>query len=586
MKNGKKMLAGFLSLTMILSLTACGGGVGSVLTGESTDNNITGSVNTGIEGFEVQGGYGVEAGSPSNSFLDGFGISSDTTAGGSSQYNDGANAGYNTYNEQQKEEIVEPDYIEEEPDWNTEGYNVIKENSFKQVSVSPLSTFAADVDTASYSNVRRMINNGYFDSGAVRIEEMVNYFNYNYDYPDIDDDTPFGMTAEINQCPWNDEHLLMQIGLATPEIDMDDVPAQNIVLLLDISGSMYDYNKLPYVQQSMSMFLDNLKEGRDHVQVVTYAAGTDVLVSNKDEMSFEEIKDAINSLEANGGTAGRDALEVAYNLAKDSFIEDGNNMILLASDGDFNIGMSSQSEMLKFIKNQAKKDIFISVLGFGMGNYKDDMMETIANNGNGKYYYIDSLDEAEKVLVTQAGGTLFTVAKDVKYQVEFNPDVIEEYRLIGYENRVMAAEDFADDTKDGGEIGCGTVTTALYELVPTGKSTNSKINLKYQESQSTGSEDFCTVSIRYKQPKGFKSILVEFPVTSADVSDELSDNMKLAAGVAEFGLMLIDSEYKGTCNYSDAKKLINSIDDDMGNDIDELLGLMKDANKMNILNED
>ena len=339
---------------------------------------------------------------------------------------------------------------EEEIDFNTEEYNAIKENSYMSVAANPLSTFSIDVDTASYTNLRRMINDGdYIDTDAIRIEEMINYFNYDYPAPNAGE--PFSVNTEMADCPWNDETKLLLIGLQAEEIDMSERAPMNVVFLIDVSGSMYDEDKLPLVQKSFSLLTENLTP-QDRVSIVTYAGSDRVVLEGADGNNKEEIIEAINAREAGGSTAGADGINTAYEIAEKYFISGGNNRIVLATDGDLNVGISSESELTKLVEKKRETGVFLSVLGFGTGNIKDNKMEALADNGNGNYAYIDSVLEAKKVLVEEMGGTLFTIAKDVKFQVEFNPQYVSEYRLVGYENRLMNDQDFYDDTKDAGEI--------------------------------------------------------------------------------------------------------------------------------------
>lgn len=559
----KRLLSLALVLGITLSLSACGSNqrIGSVAP------NITGGAQfDGVIGFDVaqnDGAFVQQPASSSNSYKTDSMVPT-------------------TNNVMPDPGITITPEIEE--DWNTEGYNYIEENSFRQVSVSPLSTFAADVDTASFSNVRRLVvDRSTITPSAVRLEEMINYFKYDYEAPAENDEVPFAVTTEVAECPWNPDNLLLQIGLRTPEIDTSDMPKQNIVLLLDVSGSMNEQNKLPLLKQAMSLLVENLSN-RDALTVITYSSSYDVLVDTSMELTKPEIIDIINGINADGGTNASGALEKAYEIALNNFVDDGNNLILIASDGDFNIGVTDMGSMTRYVKSMAKQGVGLSTLGFGMGNYKDNMMETLADNGNGKYYYIDTLDEAKKVLVDEMGGTLLTVARDVKYQVEFNPEVVYSYRQLGYENRQMAAEDFADDTKDGGEIGAGQTTTVLYELVMADSRDDSDsekdINLKYQTSKTTGSSDICTVAIRWKQPSGSnRSQLEEYPVSTNKISDNMSNNMKLASAVAELGMLLKESEYAGDSSYDSIMDLIDDITfrGDKGDYVDSLVEVVEAA---------
>jgi Ca-activated chloride channel family protein len=434
-------------------------------------------------------------------------------------------------------------------EFNTEEYNTIIENNFKSVSNYPVSTFSADVDTASYSNVRRMIQEGsYIDPGAVRIEEMINYFSYDYAAPE--GEHPFAVTTELADCPWNQDTKLLLVGIQTDKVDFSDSPASNLVFLIDVSGSMYDENKLPLVQKAFAMLTENLTQ-KDKISIVVYAGDDAVILDGANGMEKERIIAAIDQLEAGGSTAGSEGIETAYALAEKNFIRGGNNRVILATDGDLNVGITSESELSELISEKKESGVYLSVLGFGMGNYKDNKMEALADKGNGNYAYIDSLLEAKKVLVEEMGATLFTVAKDVKLQVEFNPNTVKGYRLVGYENRLLATEDFNDDTKDAGEIGAGHSVTALYEIALS----NSELNipsteLKYQD-QSANMEDgeLLTVSIRYKKPAESTSILMEEVVRADQYMETLPKNLRFAAAVAEFGMILRNSEFKGSSTY-------------------------------------
>lgn len=435
--------------------------------------------------------------------------------------------------------------IPEVDDFNTEEYNDIKENSYMSVAANPLSTFSIDVDTASYTNLRRMIRNrNDIPESAIRIEEMINYFNY--EYPEPKSGEPFSVTTELTDCPWNKDTKLMLVGLNAEEIDLSERKPMNIVFLIDVSGSMNSMDKLPLVQKSFSLLTENLT-AQDRVSIVTYAGIDQVVLEGADGNQQEEILEAINNLYAGGSTAGADGINTAYKIAEKYFISGGNNRIVLATDGDLNVGISSESELTSLVEKKRETGVFLSVLGFGTGNIKDNKMEALADNGNGNYSYIDSTLEARKVLVEEMGGTLFTVAKDVKIQVEFNPAYVKGYRLIGYENRVMAAEDFNDDTKDAGEIGAGHTVTALYEVVmkdsPMELDTS---DLKYNEAAGAENGEMLTVAVRYKEPDGNESKLLEYPFASDAYNAVMSDNIRFASAVAQFGMVLRNSEYKGT----------------------------------------
>ena len=463
---------------------------------------------------------------------------------------------------------------------NDEEYNYIKENGYTAVSSAPLSTFSADVDTASYTNVRRMIDDGMdVPPDAVRIEEFINYFDY--DYSDPADGEPFAVHTELSDCPWNDETELLMVGINTKGFDavLDERPAMNLVFLIDVSGSMYDDNKLPLVQKSFSMLTDNLTAA-DRVSIVTYAGSDEVVLEGADGNDRKKILRAINDLEAGGSTAGAAGINTAYDIAQKYFIDGGNNRVILATDGDLNVGLSSESELTRLIEEKRESGVFLSVLGFGTGNYKDNRLEALADYGNGNYSYIDSEKEAKKVLVDEMSGTLFTVAKDVKFQLEFNPANVKGYRLIGYENRVMAAEDFNDDTKDAGEIGAGHSVTVLYEIVPAdSKMELGESELKYaSDSEGVMGDELLTVNIRYKEPEGSESKLLTYPVNKSLYSDKMSADMNFASCVAEFGMLLRNSRYIGDVTYKDVSAQLSRYDysdDDYKDEFIYLVNTMK-----------
>lgn len=427
-------------------------------------------------------------------------------------------------------------YVPEE--FNTEEYTSNEENVFKSVLTSPLSTFSIDADTASYSNLRRFImQKDNIPSGSIRTEELINYFDY--EDASVVPGAVFGVKTEVGICPWNSENKLAMITINGEELT--EYKPSNIVFLIDTSGSMYDANKLPLVKKALAMLLEKLGN-EDKISVVTYASGTRVALEPTPAIEKNKILGVIDSLSAGGSTAGASGINLAYEQAEKAKI-DGNNRVILCTDGDFNVGISSTGELEKLIESKRQSGIFLSVLGFGMGNYKDNRMETLADKGNGNYAYIDNLREAKKVLVDDMSKTIYTIAKDVKIQVEFNPEKIKSYRLVGYENRVLNNEDFANDAKDAGELGAGSTVTVFYEIVPSDGT--EKADLKYQNVSSNGSEELMNVKIRYKLPYGEESILREYPV-SDELSEEVSVDFKFAAAVAELGMILNDSEYKGT----------------------------------------
>ena len=446
-------------------------------------------------------------------------------------------------------------------EFNTEEYSAQKKMGFAKTSASPLSTFSADVDTASYSNLRRMIEDGYsledIPEGAARIEEILNYFDYDYNLPQGEE--PFGVTTQIADCPWNEENKLLVIGLKSEEIDFSESTGSNLVFLLDVSGSMYSDDKLPLLQRAFSVLAENLT-GKDKVSIVTYAGDDRVLLEGVSGDETEEICDVLNELEAGGSTNGSKGIETAYALAQEYFIEGGNNRVILATDGDLNVGTTSESELVELIEEKRESGIYLTVLGFGTGNIKDNKMEALADNGNGNYAYIDSFGEAKKVLVEEMGSTLVTVAKDVKLQVEFNPEKVSEYRLLGYENRRLDTQDFEDDAKDAGEIGAGHTVTALYEIVSVKDGEKKESDLKYSETVTNGNDEWLTVSVRYKEPDANESILLEYPVDDLSYTGNPSDDWKFAAAAAEFGLVVTDSDYKGEASLKHVKSVLKELD--------------------------
>lgn len=459
--------------------------------------------------------------------------------------------------------------------FNTEEYSAITEDGYKSVALNPLSTFSADVDTASYSNIRRMINAGNeIPEGAVRIEEMLNYFQYDYNEPNGDE--PFGVTTEIGVCPWNEDTQLMLIGLQAEKIDLENAPESNLVFLIDTSGSMDSADKLPLVKKAFKILSEGLKDN-DRVSIVTYAGSETVALEGADGKDAMEINRVLEEMMAGGSTNGEGGIKKAYELAEKYYIKGGNNRVILATDGDLNVGVTDESSLKGLVEEKKKSGVFLSVLGFGTGNIKDNKMETLADNGDGNYSYIDSELEARKVLAEEMGATLHTVAKDVKLQVEFNPEKVKGYRLIGYENRLLNAEDFEDDTKDGGEIGSGHRVTALYEIVPVNSPMEIKgTELKYQQSESTGAEELLNVAIRYKEPDGDESKLMEVPVYSPTCG-VVSDDFVFAGCVAEFGMLLRDSEYKGTSSYNGILKALGDINIEEDGYKEEFKELVKKA---------
>ncbi len=435
-----------------------------------------------------------------------------------------------------------------QPNWNTEGYDAINENIFHGALLNPLSTFSIDVDAASYSNIRRFINNGQRPpKDAVRIEEMINYFQYDYAQPKNDD--PFSIYTEVSAAPWNAKHKLVHIGLQGKKIPTENLPPSNLVFLIDVSGSMGQPNKLPLLKASFKLLVDQLRT-EDQVAIVVYAGAAGLVLPSTSGACKKEIIDALDNLQSGGSTAGGAGIQLAYRIAKQNFKEDGNNRVIIATDGDFNVGESSNASMERLIEEKRNDGIFLTALGFGMGNYKDSKMEILADKGNGNYAYIDNILEAQKVLVNEFGGTLFTIAKDVKLQIEFNPAKVQAYRLIGYENRVLQNEDFNNDKKDAGDLGSGHTVTALYEVIPVGiESAFFQIDpLKYQQSTisttDNGSNEMMTVKFRYKDPKEEVSKLIVRTIVDKRINlDKTSDNFRWSAAVAGFGMFLRESQF-------------------------------------------
>jgi len=477
-------------------------------------------------------------------------------------------------------------------EFNTETYNQITDNPFLAVAENPLSTFSIDVDTASYAIVRRFLNEHRLPpKDAVRIEEMINYFTYDYSPPTGED--PFSVNVEIASCPWNSEHRLARVGLKGREIAQEKRPPSNLVFLIDVSGSMQPANKLPLLKQCLKLLTEQLTEN-DHVSIVVYAGAAGEVLPSTSGDNQRKILHALDQLEAGGSTHGSEGIQLAYETAVANFIPGGVNRVILCTDGDFNVGVTNPGELVRLVEEKAKSGVFLTVLGFGMGNYKDGTIEMLADKGNGNYAYIDTLNEGRKVLVEQMSGTLVTIAKDVKIQVEFNPSHVSSYRLIGYENRLLRKEDFNDDKKDAGEIGAGHTVTALYEIVPAGKNvgTPSVDPLKYQQpgqpSAAANSPELLTVKLRYKDPDGDSSKLMVVSANNneADLA-KASTDFKFASAVAEFGMILRDSPYKGTATMNGVWELAS---EGKGHDRegyrDEFLQLVEQTLKINDTRQD
>ncbi len=471
-----------------------------------------------------------------------------------------------------------------EEQFNTEEYGRLEENPFLSVADNPLSTFSVDVDRAAYSNIRRFLSSGQRPPrDAVRIEEMVNYFTY--DYPDPSGTQPFSVTTEVTGCPWNERHRMLLVGLQGRRMKTADLPPNNLVFLIDVSGSMFEPNKLPLVKQGLELLVNQLRP-QDRVAIVVYAGNAGLVLPSTPGSDKGTILSAIQALEAGGTTAGGAGIKLAYDVARQNFLDRGNNRVILATDGDFNVGASSDGELEQLIESERSDNIFLTVLGFGTGNTKDSKMELLADKGNGNYAYVDTLAEARKVLVQEMGATLFTIAKDVKLQIEFNPAKVASYRLIGYENRLLRKEDFNNDAKDAGDIGAGHSVTALYELVPPGSetATGSRVDpLKYQSTHVTAaSAELLTLKLRYKEPTSETSKLLTYPVNDSGATvASASDNARFAAAVAEFGMLLRNSEHKGDATYDEVRQLAQK---SLGRDFEgyrrDFLTMVADAQRL------
>ena len=467
-------------------------------------------------------------------------------------------------------------------DFNTEGYDHIQENVFHTAKDEPLSTFSIDVDTASYANVRRFLAQQHQlpPKDAVRIEELLNYFSYDYTPPTSRH--PFAVHVESATAPWNETRRLVQIGIKAKEVDHGDRQPANLVFLLDVSGSMAQPNKLPLLKRGMKMLVEQL-DRRDRVAIVVYAGASGLVLPSTSASQKTQILDALERLQAGGSTNGGAGIQLAYDIATRHFVRGGVNRVILATDGDFNVGTTNRGDLVRLIEEKRKSDVFLSVLGFGMGNYKDATLEELARHGNGNYAYIDSPLEARKVLVEEMGSTLVTVAKDVKIQVEFNPEKVQAYRLIGYENRMLEARDFNDDRKDAGEIGAGHTVTALYEIVASGQPIDLPgiDPLKYRASDpvASGSSEMLTVKLRYKQPTGKHSTKLEIPFEdSGRTISDASTDLRFAAAVAGFGMLLRESDFRGDLTYAEVLSLARSgLGRDVGSYRAEFLRLVEVA---------
>lgn len=469
-----------------------------------------------------------------------------------------------------------------------EGYEKRKENVFELVRSTPLSTLSVDVDVASYGDMRRSISQGQLPyPEAVRVEEFINYFDYKYPQPR--DKDPIALDAVIAPCPWNAQHQLVRVGMKAKEIPSEALPASNIVYLIDVSGSMSGANRIGLVKTSLKLLTNNLRP-QDKVAIVTYASGTQVLLPSTSGANRTKIKEAIDGLQSGGATAGASGIKLAYEEARKSFIKGGNNRIILCTDGDFNVGVSSPTELEELITQERQSGVFLTVLGYGMGNYKDKKLQILAEKGNGNHAYIDTAEEANKVLVQEFGSTMYAVAKDVKLQVEFNPSLIAAYRLIGYESRLLADADFNDDTKDAAELGAGHTVTALYEVVPVGVQSEHlpKVDtLRYQTNINRDNKsEYLTIKLRYKPLNADKSELISLPLRVADVSKTLDNNTRLAAAVALYGELLRGSKYIGKATYADVLRVLEgALDNDPFGEKHELLQLVRTAESLSKLDK-
>lgn len=445
----------------------------------------------------------------------------------------------------QCEVYIAPSASYYEPEMNRNEYNHQTENKFKAVTNEPLSTFSIDVDAASYGTLRRYINQGQTPpEDAVRVEELINYFSYNYGKPAGND--PVKFSTEVGPCPWNKENRLVRIGLKAKEIASENLPASNLVFLIDVSGSMYGADRLELVKSSLKLLVNNLRED-DRVAIVVYAGAAGVVLPSTSGSNKQKIREALDELTAGGSTAGGEGIQLACQIARRNYISEGNNRVILCTDGDFNVGVSSSESLERLIEKERKSGVFLTVLGYGMGNYKDNKMQVLAEKGNGNHAYIDNIQEANKTLVHEFGGTIHTVAKDVKLQIEFNPDQVQAYRLVGYESRLLKNEDFDNDKKDAGEMGAGHTVTAFYEITP----------VKAVRFARLGSPELLTVRLRYKAPESDTSKMIETKLTD-NSSNQISPDFRFASAVAMFGQLLRNSEYKGTGSYNQVISLARS----------------------------
>jgi Ca-activated chloride channel family protein len=469
--------------------------------------------------------------------------------------------------------------------WNRESYRRVDENGWYSAADRPLSTFSIDVDTASYSNVRRFLDQGSLPpQDAVRIEELINYFDY--DTPRVGESRPFVVAAEVGPSPWNKGKKLVRISMRAKDLDPKNLPPRNLVFLVDVSGSMQSEDKLPLLKRSLHLVVDQMRP-KDHVSLVVYAGAAGVALNPTSGADKRTIRQAIDGLAAGGSTNGAGGIRAAYGLAKQNFHKEGINRVVLGTDGDFNVGTTSHGELTRLIEQKRETGVFLSVLGFGTGNLQDDRMEGLADRGNGNYAYIDTVREAEKVLVKESGGTLVTLAKDVKLQIEFNPQRVESYRLVGYENRKLKAKDFDDDKKDAGELGLGHDVTALYEVTPRNLQKKRKTRkLRYQSKRGATREavtdELMLIKLRYKTPRGKRSKLEQFVLKDRDVAlARTTDDFRFAAAVATFGMLLRKSKHRGQADWDDARRLASgSMGKDQNGYRAEFLSLVRRAESL------
>lgn len=571
--------------TKILSVSAIGYQTAEITVGkESNINVVMKSTGQNLQEVVVTGSAGIKRQTKSLGYA-----TAPLSESKQGYYTSGQGAVNFAYDD--KEEIESPLNLYNN-NFNTEGYDNITENPFLKTNDNPLSTFSIDVDAASYSNMRRYINIGSLPpAGAVRIEELINYFSYQYPQPNAGE--PFSINTEMAPCPWNDKHKLVLIGLQGKIIPTENLPASNLVFLIDVSGSMDEPDKLPLVKSSLKLLIDQLRPA-DHVSLVVYAGNAGLVLPSTSADNKIKIKNAIDNLEAGGSTAGGEGIELAYKTAKDNFIKGGNNRVILCTDGDFNVGTSSDDALENLIEEERKSGVFLSVLGFGTGNYQDAKMQKLADKGNGNHQYIDNIGEARKVFVNEFGGTLFTIAKDVKLQIEFNPAKVQGYRLIGYENRMLAKEDFNDDKKDAGEMGSGHTVTALYELIPTGikdtmlhKLDQLRYNSQDQDfdiANNYAGNELMFVKLRYKEPDGDISKLIEHPLKDENISiKNTTENFRFASAVAAFGMLLRHSQYYANADFETVLGLArNATGEDAEGYRHEFIQLVKNAETIKV----